>query len=217
MGAEVWERLSLEPCRAPVGDELQPGEGEAGNALRLQLLEHVRDHGDEGEAGGVSLGVSREGRCQLRDEPQEDAVVGAPVQRLAARRRVARQHARDHAQDLMQQAEASPVNCVVRDSASASFNSLIPLHSEDNRATDSSWIEPRAICSAECAVPKTARPNYTLTERIVLQDAYISALHCEPAQACVLQKRRAAAKMHPKVGTGPAKHASFLILQVPGA
>ena len=109
----LYQFLGILPSKrgAPVGDELQPGEGKARDALRLQLLQHVRHHGDQRQAGGVSLRVGREGGRQLSDEPQEDAVVGAPVQRLPAHGRVPHQHPRHHPQHLVQQAEAAAVRC----------------------------------------------------------------------------------------------------------
>ena len=134
-------------------DELQPGEGEARDALRLQLLQHVRHHGDQRQAGGVSLRVGREGGRQLGDEPQEDAVVGAPVQRLPARGRVPHQHPRHHPQDLVQQAEAASVRCSATD-----FSSMILHLKISHRAASQPRVHLMLKYNIARAPPSTHSP-----------------------------------------------------------
>lgn len=95
----------------PVRDKLQPWEGKAGHTLRLQLLQHVRHHGDQRQAPGVSLGVGREGGRQLSDQPQQDAVVGAAVEGLPPQLGVPHEAAGHNPQDLVQQAQAAAMHC----------------------------------------------------------------------------------------------------------
>ena len=128
----------LEVGAVPVGDQLQPGEGEGGDAQGLHVQQRLRD---DGQAGDALLLVPRP-RGELLDAAQQHAVERPAAEVQRTRLRAALQGVRPDAQGARQQRGPSAVCCT----GTRGFSRLLGTSRPLLEPFRSSLLSPKAGC-----------------------------------------------------------------------